>query len=279
MGEREYWKSPLPGGPSSFWATHRVSKTMIFGLAGIHLLMAILNVAAPEVARGVQSFLMLSPGDVLRRLRLWQLVTYALLHGGLWHLLMNCLGIWFFGRPVEERLGGKRYLLFALATVVAASLAFLLEAALLDESVPLIGASGFDFGVVVLCALWYPRMTVLLFFVLPVPLWAVALLFVFVEVVMLLELSGSVAHSAHLGGALYGYLYYRYGGSIDRVFAGVDRWQEKRRRHRAEQARRNEQELRMQVDRILDKVNKEGMSALTEQERRFLKEASERLRR
>jgi membrane associated rhomboid family serine protease len=216
---------------------------------------------------------------VLEGLRVWQLVTCALFHGSLFHLLVNCLGIWIFGRLVEERIGARRYLLFALGTVLSASLAFLLLAALRDERLPMIGASGFDFGVMVLCAFWYPRLTLLLFFVLPVPLWAAALLFVVIEATLLLERGGGIAHSAHLGGALYGFLYYRYGGGIERILGGFETWQARRRQREADESRRDEEELRRQVDRILDKVNREGMAALSDGERRFLKEASQRLRR
>lgn len=142
----------------------------------------------------------------------------------------------------------------------------------------MIGASGFDFGLLILAALWYPRLTVLVMFVFPAPLWALAAVFGFIELSMLFESDG-VAHSAHVAGGLYGLLYYRYGGRIDRIFSALDGWREKQRRRRREEERRAAEELRGEVDRILDKVNREGMGALTDRERRALKEASERLRR
>ena len=144
---------------------------------------------------------------------------------------------------------------------------------------PMIGASGIDFGLVVLCAFWYPWLHVRLYFLLSCPLWVLAAVYVFAEAMMLLEAGGGVAHSAHLGGALYGFLYYRFVGEFDQLFAVVGRWQARRRQRRLELDRRVHEALRGEVDRILDKVNREGMSALTEAERRALKEASARLRR
>lgn len=278
MSDRDYWRD-TEGRPSGFWATIPVTKALLIGLAGIHFVMALLARADPRAYDDVLRAFALSPQGVLDDLRVWQLVTCALLHFDLMHLLFNLLGIWIFGRLVEERLGTRRYLAFALGTVLAASLGFLLWARIEHERWPMMGISGLDFGLIVLCAFWYPRLPMLFLFVLPVPLWAGALLFVAIELFLLLEMPGGIAHSAHLGGALYGLLYYRFGGGIDRVFSGFDAWQARRRRRRMEQERRDAEDLRGEVDRILDKVNREGMTALTDKERRVLREASQRLRR
>jgi membrane associated rhomboid family serine protease len=277
VSDREYWRAPPQRSP--FWATLPATKGLLIGLAGIHAAMAMLSAINRDLSASVFELLALWPEDVLGRLRIWQLATCALLHVDLWHLAFNAMGIWFFGRLVEQRLGARRYILFALGTVVTASLGYLLLSVLEGPRRPMIGASGLDFGVIVLCAFWYPRLTVLLFFVLPVPLWALAALFVFLEAMMLLEQGGGVAHAAHLGGALYGALYFRFMGHFDQLFSGLGAWQHRRRRRRAERERRDSAELRREVDRILDKVNREGMAALTDAERRVLKDASEKLRR
>jgi len=161
---------------------------------------------------------------------------------------------------VEQRLGTRRYLTFALGSVVAGSLGFLLLAAVEDRTSPtspMIGASAFDFGALVLAAFWYPRLVILVFFVLPAPLWAAAALFAFLEAMMLLEQDG-IAHAAHLGGALYALLYHRFGARFEGLFSALDRWQAKRRLRHADEARRAAERLRGEVDRILDKVNREG---------------------
>jgi membrane associated rhomboid family serine protease len=277
MSERDYWREDP--GRSGFWATYPATKAILIGLPSIYVLLSFLASADPGAANAVYGLLALSPGDVLRRFHVWQLVTYALLHGGAWHVIGNCIGIYFFGRLVEQRIGTRRYLLFALGTVVAAALLFLLLSAIQSTRMPMIGASGFDFGVLILSALWYPNLTVLLFFILPAPLWAIAAIYAFWEVSMLFSQADGVAHSAHVAGALYGLLYYRYGERFDRVLGAFDRWRARQQLRKQQAHWRETEELRGEVDRILDKVNREGMSALTDKERRALREASERLRR
>lgn len=278
MSDRDYWRD-TEGRPSGFWATYPATKAILIGVASIHVIMAFLRSADPALAYSVEDLLALSPEQVLRNFRIWQLVTCALLHVGVWHMVFNCIGILFFGRLVEQRLGMGRYLRFLLGAQLSASLGFLLLATLQSTRLPMVGASGIDFGLIVLCAFWYPGLRVMLFFVLSTPLWAMAALFVFVEAMMLLERGGGVAHSAHLAGALYGLLYYRWVGEFDQLFSVIGNWKAKRQRRRLEYNRRAREALRGEVDRILDKVNREGMPALTEQERRVLKEASAKLRR
>ena len=121
-------------------------------------------------------------------------------------------------------------------------------------------------------------MLVLLFFVFPVKLWVLAVIVVLIDVIGLLSTQGDVAHAAHLGGALYGYLYFRYGSRVRGVFDAIDRHADKRAAQNELKRRGQEAELRLEVDRILDKINRDGESALTDEERRFLKEASRKLR-
>ena len=278
MSERDYWREATRG--SAFWATYPATKAMLFALPAIHLLLAMIDTTAPEAAGAIRDALALRRSDAVGRFYVWQLVTYSLLHGqGIWHLLWNCVGIFVFGRLVELRIGTRRYLLFALACVVAAALGYLLLSVLQHTRAPMIGASGFDFGVLVLCALWYPNMTILLMFLFSVPLWLLATIYGFTEVYMLFQAADGIAHGAHVAGGIYGLLYYRYEGRTDGVFSLLDRWRERLRFRKQQTEQRAEAELRGEVDRILDKVNREGMSALTEEEKRALKEASARLRR
>lgn len=282
MGEREYLRADYDGEKprSAFWATYPATKAILIALVAIHVLMAILANVSADAYFAVREFLLLYPEYVLKKFFLWQLVTYALLHAQdtIWHVAFNGLMIFFFGRIVEQRVGTKRFLYFCLAATVCSSLAFLLESAIRGQTFPMLGASGCAMGLTVLAAFWYPRLTVLVLFVIPAPLWALAAFLVLVDFVTMLNMPGGIAHSAHLGGALYGFLYFRYGGRFERIFRSIDAMAEKQRAKKEQQTRAREAELRREVDRILDKVNREGMAALTKEERRFLKEASEKLR-
>ncbi len=277
MSDRDYWKD-TGDRPSGFWATYPATKAILIGLAAIHVLLAFVRSAAPQLADDILDFLALDRDQVLGGFRVWQLVTCALLHGGAWHLVSNCIGILVFGRLVEQRLGMRKYLRFLLGAQLTASLSFIFLASIRDTMLPMIGASGTDFGLVVLAAFWYPRLQMMLF-VLVIPLWALATLYVSIEVLMLFEAGGGVAHVAHLGGAFYGFVYYRWVGEFDQLFMGIRNWQLRRQQQRLDHDRRARDALRGEVDRILDKVNREGMAALTDEERRALKDASAKLRR
>jgi len=278
MSDRDYWRD-TEGRPSGFWATYPVTKATLIGLAGIHVVVTLVAGANPRAYYDILDLFALSVEGTLRQLRAWQLLTCALLHGGVTHLLFNLLGILIFGRLVEDRLGRGRYVRFLLGAQLSASLGFLLLSSIQSTIVPMIGASGVDFGLLVLCAFWYPNLQIYIFFILRTPLWVAAALFVFIEAMLLLERGGGIAHSAHLAGAVYGFVYYRWVGEFDQLFAFLGDWQRKRNQKRLEHERKRREVLRSQVDEILDKVNREGMAALTDEERRVLKEASERLRR
>jgi membrane associated rhomboid family serine protease len=143
----------------------------------------------------------------------WQLVTYSFLHGGITHLLFNMLALYMFGSDVERVWGRSRYLTFYFVCVVSAGLTQLLVMPMIGVYMPTVGASGGVFGLLLAFAMLFPtRRIMLLFPPIPMPAW------VFVTGYGLLELyygvtgtSAGVAHFAHLGGMLGGYLLIRYG--------------------------------------------------------------------
>ncbi len=156
----------------------------------------------------VDRWLALTPAGVLHGYA-WQLVTYALLHGGLWHLLMNMLGIWMFGGDVERLFGSRRLLVYFVVCVVGGGLAHVLVGLLVGNPVGVIGASGGVLGIVLAFALFYPDRMVFIF-PLPFPIRARTMALIY----MVLDLwgavsaaGGGIAHFAHLGGALAGFLY------------------------------------------------------------------------
>jgi membrane associated rhomboid family serine protease len=172
----------------------------------------------------------------------WQLLSYTLLHGDLAHLLFNMLGLWMFGSELERLWGVRRYLQFMAGAGVAAAVAQLLVTALMGSAAPTVGASGVLFGLLMAYALSFPRRQfdlvgflpvvlllmpsqilniagMVLFFVLFTNRQAVPIPPVFVPAMTLvaiygaLELflglfmrSGGIAHFAHLGGLLGGWL-------------------------------------------------------------------------
>ncbi|MDF1702928.1 MAG: rhomboid family intramembrane serine protease [Planctomycetota bacterium] len=235
--------------------------------------------------------LMLWPDFVFGAGKVWQLFTSFWMHspGGAQHVLMNMLMLFFFGRAVESFLGPKRFLALYLGAGVFASLIYVLWSFLVGSHVPALGASGAVYAVLVWMALQRPKATVYLMMVIPVPMWlAVGVLMVGVE---LFAFAGDVAgtksdvsHVAHLAGAAFGAAFWFF---LPR-FAAARRHAPARpttpqppRDYQApsdlEEAHRRTA-MRMEMDRLLDKVHAEGIDRLTDEEKTFLERASRELR-
>jgi rhomboid family protein len=141
----------------------------------------------------------------------WQVVTYAFLHGGLTHLLFNMLGVYMFGADLERVWGSRRFLIYYAVSVLSAAIAQLGFAALVGSPVPAIGASGGVFGLLLAFAMVFPQRTVMLIFP-PIPMPARTFAVVYGAIELLLGVTGTesgVAHFAHLGGMVGGYLLIR----------------------------------------------------------------------
>ncbi len=137
----------------------------------------------------------------------WQIVTYAFLHGSVGHLFFNMLGLWMFGAELETLWGPRRYIQFMLASAVSAALIQLLVTVLLGSIGPTVGASGALFGLLLAYGMLFPNRTIMPLFP-PIPMKARTFVIVFGGLELLLGVVGStgVAHFAHLGGMLGGYL-------------------------------------------------------------------------
>lgn len=141
----------------------------------------------------------------------WQLLTYALLHGDMGHLFFNMLGLWMFGSELEQVWGGRRYRQFLLVSVISAAVVQLAWTALVGSAAPTVGASGALFGLLGAFGLMFPHRTILPLFP-PIPMKARTFVLVFGGIELLFGLLGpsGVAHFAHLGGLLGGWLLMRH---------------------------------------------------------------------
>ncbi|MEJ2128926.1 MAG: rhomboid family intramembrane serine protease [Woeseiaceae bacterium] len=142
----------------------------------------------------------------------WQLLTYGFLHGNLYHIFFNMLGLWMFGREMELLMGTRRFLIFYLVCVIGAGLVQLVVAAVQGGFYPTVGASGGLMGVLLAFALAYPNRRIMLIFP-PIPMPAKYFVLIFGLLSLYLGFSGNipgVAHFAHLGGMLFGFLLLRY---------------------------------------------------------------------
>lgn len=142
----------------------------------------------------------------------WQVITYGFLHGSLLHIGFNMLALYMFGGPIEQIFGPRRFLIYYLGCVFAAALAQLAVSAWVGApAYPTVGASGGVFGLLLAYGLFFPRRMVMLIFPpIPMPAWLFVTLYGLIE--LYLGVTGTqagVAHFAHLGGMLGGWILIR----------------------------------------------------------------------
>jgi membrane associated rhomboid family serine protease len=172
------------------------------------------------------SLFSLFPAMIAERGWFWQFFTYMFLHGSPVHLFFNMYALLLFGRPLEEKWGWKRFLVFYMVTGVGAGIVTFFWNLFKAPFVPTIGASGAIFGVMLAFGLEFPDIVLLLFFV--VPLRARYAVFVYGGIELIMLLTGTmqmVGHFTHLAGLFFGYLYYLIAvrGGFGRVRAGAPR--------------------------------------------------------
>jgi membrane associated rhomboid family serine protease len=141
----------------------------------------------------------------------WQVLTYSVLHGDTLHLFFNMLGLWMFGAELERLWGQPRFIKFLLASVLAAAVTQLVITAATGSMVPTVGASGALYGLLLAFGMLFPNRTIMPLFP-PIPMKARTFVMVFgaIELVMGLWGPTGVAHFAHLGGMLGGFLMIRF---------------------------------------------------------------------
>jgi hypothetical protein len=213
-------------------------------------------------------------------------------HVGLLHLLFNSLGLYFFGPPVEEKLGGRGFLFYYLFSGIGAAV-FALGLSGIFRVDPFIGSSGAVLGLALAFAVFWPDAEILVFPI-PIPIRArtlviaIAGISAFLGLVFMNSPTGKVAHFAHLGGMLAGYLFFRVQAFSQRAPLPPQRQVERvvmvqspardTEHHASEQARPTKRQAAdpqtVELDRVLDKINEKGIGSLTAEERRFLDEVA-----
>lgn len=229
--------------------------------------------------------------EKLKSGQVWRLVTYAFCHDrtSLFHIVMNMLLLWLIGRIVEQRIQGREFLAFYLTAAVAAGLLYLLIGFLSGNLARMVGASGAVLGILLVLTTWNPRQVIRLFGVFPVELRWVAGAVVLLDLYPALNalggenVDGNIAHAAHLGGALFGFLYVKRSWRLTSLIADFSF--QRRVQQSGFRVVRDEEdeapatsELQSEIDVILEKISASGEGSLTRNERKKLEKASRELR-
>jgi membrane associated rhomboid family serine protease len=294
LSDRSYMRDDYPRNSTTVLTWLISAIVAVFVLQ--HVLWRLFN------AEGTLANLLVLTPDNIKAGKIWTLFTYSFVHStsNFLHIISNLLGLYFIGRVLEPLLGSRRFIWLYAALVASGGAAWLATHWFGGGAV--IGASAGVVGLFIVYACFYPNqpMTFLLFFILPITLKpkyvafalvAIELLgFAFYEVLGAASPFGSsFAHSAHLGGMLAGWIYFRYVHSSNWSLAGsaadveLPNWLKKKAKtaqpatFQVDLTRR--EDLRAEVDRILDKINSHGFGALTADEKRLLDEARDLLSR
>lgn len=234
------------------------------------------------------------PSTLVQPLYWWQFLTYGFVHDPdtIAHILFNMMALWFLGRDVEAWYGTREFVRIYLVLLVFGSVVWSTVNYFdrnVDPELPtLLGASGAVTGVVVLYALCFPRRMLLFMFVLPMPAWAVGILVVVADVLGATgwtHNAGPIAYSVHLAGAALAFVYYQQQWNFGRLLQGRFGWLRRgalwgrRPRLRVHAPEEPETVPEEEVDRILEKIHREGESHLTRKERRILEDASHEYQR
>jgi membrane associated rhomboid family serine protease len=247
----------------------------------------------------------------------WQVFTYQYLHGGFSHLFFNMFALWMFGMELENLWGSKTFFIFYTVCGVGAGLANILIAPLfttIAPNVPTVGASGSIYGVLIAFGMIFPNRLIYIYFMLPIKAKYLVVIYILVEVFAVASQSGpGIAHFAHLGGGVVGFLYvyfimnkgkpmqFRDQNKTSNVFDNFKDMFDKKKEEEPpvykrpaniydanfedmtnskyeDDMRKNEKETVAKIDAILDKLSANGYGSLTDEEKRILFQESKKLR-
>ena len=237
--------------------------------------------------QGMAQFLIenfaLSAGDVIYRFKIWQLATYMFLHDpfSIMHILFNMIYLWMFGVELEREWGTREFVKFYFITGIGAGILNILL-----SGAPTIGASGAIYGIMLAYALRFPDRKIYIYFLFPVKMKY------FIGFLILIQFfstfgaySDGVAHAAHLGGALVGFVYLKYWHLFYRVRSGFSDIVKGTKKVSSDMhytsggAKGDKTEYyRKVIDDLLDKINRVGYLNLTDAEKKLLEEGSKFLR-
>lgn len=294
--DREYYRRDGPRFLDQFTDRGKVCKWLI-AINLVAFLIQLFTMSNRLDARGnpvadgwFSEALILDGTKVFEQGQVWRLLTYAFLHSITWyHILFNMIVLWVCGSEMEEVYGPREFLALYLTSALLAGVGFIL----LDPGHRALGASGATTALLVLYACHYPHRTILFMFVIPMPVWVLVVILLGWDLLHALSAAQTgVAVTAHLTGALFGFLYYRFHWRLLSLVPDFRAWRRRASRPRLRVYREEpdaptpvavsapaekdiDEHLEAKLDAVLEKVSRVGKDNLTESERQILLRASE----
>ena len=215
----------------------------------------------------------LVPSLVWSKFKIWQLFTYLFMHGGIFHIFFNMFVLWMFGKDLESQWGKMEFLLFYFVCGIGAGLITVLFS--VNSIVPIVGASGAIYGLLLAYGFTYPNQMVYLYGLVPIKVKYMVLGLGAIAFFASLSASQSnVSHITHLSGMIIGLIFIYFNINWKVIKLWYIRMRLKGLSQQPAKQDNEEAQMKKQVDKILDKLNDSGWDSLTEQEENYLTQAS-----
>lgn len=207
------------GGPRRFSLFPPVIKSLLIANIAVFLVQTVLELLSYQgasldsIATRLFALWPLGSGNLYP----WQILSYQFMHGGITHLLFNMFALWMFGVELESAWGGKRFLVYYLLSGIGAGIVHLVVSFVSGQTVlPTVGASGAIFGVLLAFGLTFPNRPIIMFPIFfPIPARIFVLIYAGIDLVLgFTRPDSGVAHFAHLGGALTGFILLKFGDTM-----------------------------------------------------------------
>jgi membrane associated rhomboid family serine protease len=284
LEDRSYYRDSRSFAPLQF-----NSRSMVVNIILINVAIFVLDAFTPRLP-GISDLQTLSYWMGIRYQEpwaIWNYLTYGFAHSsfsaprGIWHILGNMITLFFLGRAVEELLGRKEFLRFYLVSIVVCGIGFTLIRHLFQQPFgSCVGASGGVAAVVAVFVFAFPRATLLLYGIIPIPAWLVGCLFLFFDFLSALDPRSATAWEAHVIGFAFGAVYFlrKWNFSIWQ-FSLRNPLGDSKPRLKLHNPDLIDPRLQEQADQILEKISEQGEESLTSRERKILTRYSEQLRK
>ncbi|MEN8005784.1 MAG: rhomboid family intramembrane serine protease [Candidatus Krumholzibacteriota bacterium] len=270
-------------------------KALIIANAAVFVLQTLFGGGLTGQAGPLTRWLAFIPHEAIFGLQVWRFFTYMFLHGGFWHIGFNMFALWMFGAQIEARWGQRNFLIYYFVCGLGGAVVYgIFKLFGMETFVPMIGASGAVMGILLAYGMTFPNSIILFMFVIPMKAKYFVILLALIDL-MSIPGGGSVANLAHLGGMLAGFIFLKAtipalgsplgGGGPGGLGGAWKRYQTKRKMRVVRPDEKNhggngrtgggdeKSPDQKRIDLILDKISREGLQSLTDEEQEILRRA------
>ena len=217
----------------------------------------------------------LVPQAIWSDFMIWQPFTYLFFHGNIWHILINMFVLWMFGSELENAWGRKNFIKYYFITGIGAGMVTCLFN--LQSNIPVVGASGAVYGILLAYGLSFPNRTVYLYGLIPIKsIWFVIAIGILAFLSSFQQMT-QISHLTHISGMAIGYVFLKRRWRLNDIWFKIRKKTLEYRIQIEDVKQSKKKVLEKDIDHILDKIQKVGFKGLSDQEQNKLYNASKTL--